>query len=131
VDWNSLNLLADWYPTDNSFRVTGGITFNNSKVKISGSGSVDGVAATDINSEVKVSDTIAPYLGVGYGTRPKDAKGWGFSLDLGVSFNNPKVSLTATGVSQANIDNQIKKVEDALKSFKTLPVFGIGVSYSF
>jgi hypothetical protein len=131
VDWNTVNLLGDWYPTESSFRVTGGVLFNNSKVTITGSGTVDTVNATNINTEVKVSDGITPYLGIGYGTRPKDATGWGFNFDVGLAFNNPKFSMTATGPTEAQINTQKAKVEDALKNLKTLPVFGIGISYSF
>ena len=54
VDWNTVNLLGDWYPTESSFRVTGGVLFNNSKVTITGSGTVDTVNATNINTEVVI-----------------------------------------------------------------------------
>lgn len=131
LEWNTVNLLGDWYPTDSSFRVTGGVLFNNSKVTITGDGTVDGVAATNINTVVKVSDGPTPYVGVGYGTRPKDAKGWGFNFDLGVAFNNPTVSLTATGPTAAKIAEQKANIEDAIKALKTMPVIGIGISYSF
>jgi hypothetical protein len=39
--------------------------------------------------------------------------------------------MTATGPTEAQINTQKAKVEDALKNLKTLPVFGIGISYSF
>ena len=130
--WTSVNLVGDWYPSDGSFRLTGGVILNSSKVTIAGTGQVNNKPAT-INSEIKFSDGVSPYLGIGYGTRPKDAAGFGFNFDLGVSFNNPTSTLSATGagVVQADIDAQKKKVDEAISNLKTLPVFGIGISYSF
>ncbi|MFY8043996.1 MAG: hypothetical protein ACOVOD_13825 [Rhodoferax sp.] len=130
LDWNSVNLVGDWYPSDGGFRVTGGVILNNSKVTISGTGQVNGTTST-VNSEIKLSDGVSPYLGIGYGTRPKDSKGFGFNFDLGVAFNNPTVSLTAQSASASDIAAQKKKVEDAISALKTFPVFGIGISYSF
>lgn len=132
INFNSVPLLADWYPGDGGFRVSGGAVFNNNKITMAGNGDVNGKPAT-VNAEIKMSDSLSPYLGIGYATRPKDAKGFGFNYDLGVMFQNPKVSMTATGagVSQADIDAQVAKVQDAMNNLKTMPVFGIGISYSF
>jgi hypothetical protein len=69
---------------------------------------------------------------VGYSTKPKDAKGFGFVFDLGLMFQNPKSTLTATGgATQADIDAQNAKVQEAIDKLKIFPVFGIGLSYSF
>lgn len=132
INFSSVPLLADWYPGDGGFRVSGGVVFNNNKITMAGNGNVNNKPAT-INAEIKMSDSISPYVGIGYATRPKDAKGFGFNYDLGVMFQNPKVSMTATGagVTQADIDAQVTKVQDAMNNLKTMPVFGIGFSYSF
>lgn len=132
INFSSVPLLADWYPGDGGFRVSGGVVFNNNKITMAGNGNVNNKPAT-INAEIKMSDSISPYVGIGYATRPKDAKGFGFNYDLGVMFQNPKVSMTATGagVTQADIDAQVTKVQDAMNNLKTMPVLGIGISYSF
>ena len=134
VDLNlsSLQVLADWYPSDGGFRVSGGAVFNNNKITVTGTGNVNSKPAT-VNGEIKMSDGMSPYIGIGYSTKPKDAKGFGFIMDLGVMFQNPKSTLTATGtgVVQSDIDAQNAKVQDAIDKLKTMPVFGIGVSYSF
>lgn len=132
INFSSVPLLADWYPGDGGFRVSGGVVFNNNKITMAGNGNVNNKPAT-INAEIKMSDSISPYVGIGYATRPKDAKGFGFNYDLGVMFQNPKVSMTATGagVTQADIDAQVAKVQDAMNNLKTMPVLGIGISYSF
>lgn len=132
LNLSSLQLLGDWYPTSTGFRLSGGLVFNDNKLSLTGVGQVNGKTAT-VNGEVKLSDGVAPYLGIGYSSKPKYAKGFGFVADLGVMFQNPKSTLTATGagVTQADVDAQNRKVQDALDPLKTMPVLGVGVSYSF
>jgi len=134
LNLNSVPVLADWYPSDGGFRVSGGAVFNNNKITIAGTGATVGAATNvTVNAEIKMSDSISPYIGIGYSTRPKDAKGLGFIFDLGAMIQSPKVTMTATGagVTQADIDAQIIKVQDAINNLKTMPVLGIGISYSF
>lgn len=133
-DWNSVQLVGDWYPGDGGFRLSGGAVFNNSKLTISGTGTVGtNTAPSSINAEIKMSDSMAPYAGIGYSTRPKDAKGFGFTYDLGFMFQNPKINLSATGggVTAAQIEEQRVKVQDAINNLKVMPVFNFGISYSF
>ena len=128
---DSLQLLGDWYPSDGGFRVSGGVVINNNKITVAGTGNVNNIPAT-VNAEVKLSDGLTPYVGIGFSTRPKDAKGFGFIADLGIMFQNPKSTLTATGaVTQGDIDTQNAKIQDAINKLKTMPVLAFGVSYSF
>ena len=48
-------------------------------------------------------------------------------------FQKPKVTMAATGVgvTQADIDAQTAKVQDAADKLKNMPVLGFGISYSF
>ena len=132
INWSSVQLVGDWYPGAGGFRMSGGVVFNSNKITLNGTGTVNNVPNQTVNAEVKMSDGVAPYVGVGYSTKPKDAKGFGFVFDLGVMFQNPKSTLTATGgASQADIDAQNKKVQDAIDKLKVFPVFGIGLSYAF
>ncbi len=132
LNLNSVQLVGDWYPMDGGFRMSGGIVFNNNKITVAGTGNVNNKPAS-VNAEIKMSDSVSPYVGLGYSTRPKDAKGLGFNMDLGVMFQNPKSTMTATGVgvTQADIDAQNAKVQDAIDKLKNMPVFGIGISYAF
>ena len=41
------------------------------------------------------------------------------------------VTATGTGVTQADIDAQLVKVQDAIDKLKIFPVIGLGISYSF
>jgi hypothetical protein len=132
IKLQSFLLLADWYPTASGLRLSGGGVVNSNKVTLAGTGQVAGKVAT-VKGELKMSDSLSPYLGVGYANRPKEAKGLGFNVDLGVMFQSPKTSLTATGsgITQADIDTQLQKMQAAADKLKWLPVLGFGVSYGF
>lgn len=132
IKLQSILLLADWYPTASGLRLSGGGVVNSNKVTLTGTGQVAGKVAT-VKGELKMSDSLSPYLGVGYSNRPKDANGLGFNFDLGVMFQSPKASLSATGtgITQADIDTQLKKMQVAADKLKRFPVFGLGVSYAF
>lgn len=128
---DSLQLLGDWYPSSGGMRVSGGLVFNNNKITIAGTGTVGSTPGATVNGEIKMSDGVAPYVGVGYSTRPKEAKGLGFIADFGLMFQNPKASLTAAGVPAADVEAQRVKMQDAIDKLKIMPVIAIGVSYSF
>jgi hypothetical protein len=132
IDWSSVQLTGDWYPSAGGFRMSGGLVLNNNKVTVVGSGNVNNKPAT-VNAEIKMSNGLTPYVGIGYSIRPKEAKGFGFTYDLGAMFQNPKSTLTASGVgiSQADIDAQNAIVQDAIDKLKVMPVFNIGITYSF
>lgn len=137
---NSIQLLGDWYPGSGGFRLTGGAVFNNNKLTVTGRGKVNGVDA-NVNGELKMSDGVSPYFGLGYSSRPKTAAGFGFNFDFGLMSQSPKASLTATtagtgtgsglSVPQSDIDAQTRKMQDAADKFKIFPAIGLGISYSF
>lgn len=132
INLSTFQVLGDWYPGDSGFRFTGGLVLNNNKITLSGTGATVGSATNQtINSEIKMSDGVSPYLGLGYSTKPKYAKGFGFTMDVGIMFQNPKATLTASGASQADINAQLVKVQDAIDKLKNMPVLGLGVTYSF
>ncbi len=133
LDMSSLQLLGDWYPGSSGLRLTGGLVLNNNRITAVGVGTVNGKVGATVNGEIKMSDSVAPYLGIGYASKPQTAKGWGLNFDLGVMFQSPKSSLSATGpgVTQADVDAQNAKVQVEADKLKTMPVIGIGLSYSF
>ena len=132
IDLSTFQMLADWYPGDSGFRLTGGAVINNNKITFTATGATVGTATNQTaNAEIKLSDSPSPYLGFGYSSRPKFAKGLGFVFDAGIMFQDPKVTLTASGASAADIAAQRAKVEDAVKDLKNMPVLAFGISYSF
>lgn len=132
IKMRSVQLIGDWYPAADSWRISGGLILNNNKISLTGKGLVNGIPA-NVSGEIKPSDVISPYLGIGYSTRPRSAKGFGFNFDFGVMRQQPSVSLSAIGVgiTQSDIDAQKRSMQNAADKFKVMPVLGLGVSYAF
>jgi hypothetical protein len=149
----TVGLLGDWYPFAGAFRTTLGLVANGNKMTLTAAPSSGTTytfngqpySATQVGSysgEVKFN-SIAPYLGIGWGNPVAKAKTWGFVSDIGVMFQgSPKVTSTVTcGAAivglQACTDLQrdVKageaKLENEWSSFKYWPVISIGVSYHF
>lgn len=134
VDWNSVMVVGDWYPMSDGFRVTGGVVANNNKVTLAGQGKIGAdTNLSTVNAEMKMSDGLTPYLGIGYGVKPKADKGLGFNMDLGIMFQNPKATLNVTSAtaSAADIAKEQREFQDAADKLKYFPVLSFGISYSF
>ncbi len=144
--------LVDWYPEKGrSFRVTGGITYNGNPIDVRGQPNAAGALGIGGNiynaGEVgsvngKVSfNKFQPYLGIGWGRKLKDEKGWSFSTDLGVLFQgSAKTSLNAGGcTASAAVCNQLASdvaressaLAHEMNKFKVYPVLRVGLRYKF
>lgn len=139
-------LFADWFPGGGSFRLVGGLTFNDARMQLDGQG--DGSGSITVGSTTYRFDNsqdrfrvdiemprTTPYLGIGWGHRGGTA-GWGFHADIGLSFGKPKVKIATSGpnlslVSQADIDRETQELRDAADKVPGLPQLSLGVSYRF
>ena len=137
VDLNlsNLALYADWYPFDSSgWRLTGGVQTGTNKLTLSakptGSVTIGGTTYTNVNFAAAIDlGSTAPYVGLGYSSRVNKGTGFTFFSDLGVRVGSAKVSLTSTGISQADLDAEKVKIEDKIKVLKYYPVVGFGLGY--
>ena len=150
LNLSSFQLLGDYYPFGGGFRVTGGLLSQGNKFAVTSK--ADGTGNYNINGnqipvaqvgtltgEYKYPNSIAPYLGIGFG-RPS-TEGFGFNADLGVMFTgSPKVTLNPSqepadpairAQVRAEIDSQARKTENDLKGFNLYPVLSVGLSYGF
>ena len=152
----NVSTLVDYHPFENSgFRITGGAVLNNGNniegtvkpsnntVTIGGETySVD--ALRSVKAKVPLSNSFAPYLGIGWGNAVKKDKGFGFNVNLGVMFRGKtSVELTpeygpdvnANPTIKTDIDASINKAKnDAQKDLDKVPVYpvlSVGVSYQF
>jgi hypothetical protein len=158
IDYNAslsptnVHLLGDYFPFGGGLRVTGGFVFQNNRFN----GSAKSNASNQINingtnynaSQIgtvetsgNFSNSVAPYLGIGFGT--PISEGFGFNVDLGVMFaGSPTVSLAANNISPAvpvAVQNQLRsdlaaqqqKTNADIRNFNIYPVLSIGVSYAF
>ena len=150
----SVSALADWYPFEGKFRVSGGLYNNNSKIEmtaIPGAGTNYTInnqsypansAVSSLQGRMTFSPT-SPYLGIGWGNPVAKGKGWGMVSDIGVIFQgSPKYSLTATcgpalnATQCTSLQNdvaaeQAKQQTDLNNSFKYWPVLSIGLTYQW
>jgi hypothetical protein len=152
VSPTNVHLLGDYFPFGGGLRVTGGFVFQNNR--FSGSAKSDTSNQININgtnydaSQIgtvetsgSFSNSVAPYLGIGFGT--PISEGFGFNIDAGVMFaGSPTVSLSANNVSSAvpvAVQNQLRsdlatqqqKTNADIKGFNIYPVLSIGFSYAF
>ncbi len=146
---NSYTALADWYVTDGSLRLTGGVLFNKNNLTglalASNSYDLNGTLYTSAEVGVLQADVdfkpTAPYLGIGWGNPLSDDRDWLLMIDLGVVFaSKPRLDVTSTGGTLSNnsiLQNNIVQVEQdfantkELKYLKYYPVISIGLNYRF
>lgn len=142
---NNVGLLGDWHPFDGGFRVTAGAFYNNNKFDLTGQSSggtfsfngVTYTAAQTGSVTANVSfNSVAPYLGIGWGDNSEKA-GLHFTSDLGVMYQGrPKATITATGAaSNPALASDVRAAQDKLQSdlnsFQWYPVVQVGLVYRF
>ncbi len=143
-------LLFDWFPFSNNFRLSAGAMYNGNKLTLDGKPSPGGTYT--INGTTYSSSSIdslngkvdfrkaAPYFGLGYG-RPV-GKGFSLAADLGVLFQGSarsNLSATCSATTSASTCAQIQsdvaaeqdKLDDDMHKYRFYPVVSIGLAYTF
>jgi hypothetical protein len=147
VDLLSFPIVLDWHLfRDSGFRISAGALINQNEADLEGSsqssytiGGIEYTAAELGTLRGKVDfDTVAPYLGIGWGNAVGKNKRWSFNCDLGVVFQGQaNIDLAANGPVasdpsfQADLDQEKQDLEDELDDYKYYPVVSLGVSYRF
>jgi hypothetical protein len=158
IDYNAnfnptnIHLLGDYFPFGGGLRLTGGLVLQNNGIsatgKPNGAGQVvinnNPYNATDLGTleaEGSFSNSVAPYLGIGFGT--PISPGLGFNIDAGVMFaGSPTVKLRANNISplvpiatqnqiRQDLAAQEQRTNNDIGGFSVFPVISIGVSYTF
>ncbi|MDO5691369.1 MAG: autotransporter outer membrane beta-barrel domain-containing protein [Pseudomonadota bacterium] len=137
---------GDWFPAGNQFRLTGGLAFNDNALKLRSRAAANSTTTingkdVDLTGHYLNVDAeypkVAPYIGIGWGHRKSDSKGWSFNADLGVMIGKYKLKniqqniVGTQGVEQADLDAEIAKVQKDLNKLRVFPVLSVGVSYRF
>lgn len=146
---SNLSLLLDWNVVG-GFRISAGLVPQKNKIEITGkptggSYTLNGVTysasdITDLSGKIESGNSVAPYLGIGYGIVA--GRGVNFYADLGLQYQgSPKVGLSAScGPSlnasacaglQGNVAAEQAKLADDIKNFKWYPVLSIGLTVGF
>jgi hypothetical protein len=154
----NVHLLGDFFPFGGGLRLTGGLVFQSNQFNATGtpnSSAIPGGVPTQINlggvnynvgdvgtvsSEGSFSNSVAPYLGIGFGT--PISPGLGFNFDAGVMFaGSANVKLRANIPSsvpaalqdqiRSSLAEQERKTNNDIGGFNIYPVISVGISYAF
>lgn len=156
LNLSNISTLIDYHPGRNSgFRLTGGLIFQDNSLKGTGRPTngtnikVGGETYTvnalqSVDAELTFANSVAPYLGLGWGNAVQRGRGFGFSFNLGVMFSgSPKIGVTPTFGPDAppgsdirneisnSIEQERRDLEDDLDWLNIYPVLSFGISYQF
>jgi len=155
LDLGNAAALLDWHPAGGGFRVSAGAMVDANRVEGDSEPSSAGTYTIG-NLQLPASlvgtlhgkidfATVAPYLGVGWGTAPRAGPGFGVAADLGVAFQGrPRVTLTpepppgsplnlpaAMALLAPELALEQAKVEQKIDGYRYFPVLSVGISYRF
>lgn len=127
-DLGGLAALADYYPMQNGWRISGGLFF--STTELSATGTVEGDEAT---LSAEFANALSPMITTGY--EWGFANGWSLTSEVGVIFTGGiDLEFTADDPGdQATIDAD-QDVQDAISDAEDVvafPYLSIGVSYKY
>lgn len=160
IDFSTTGLLLDYHPFSGSFRLTAGLFDNSNELSgtASGEGEYEIGDFTYLSSSsdpvqadlsVELGDTPAPYLGLGWGSSPKNDGGFMMSFDLGVLISgSPSVDFQVSGTAleqesgrvvdlstdpivQENVATETRNLENDISDFEAYPVISLGIGYRF
>ena len=145
------SLLIDYHPWRGNFRLTLGLTDNsltwsaknNGAVSIGGN-SISQNVVESVEAEVRFTEGISPYIGLGWSSGFDKVKGFSFNGDVGVFATSDFVVLfdancidaqtssPGSGCRKAKQDakDELKELQ-ADEKISLLPLVGLGVSYKF
>ena len=142
----NVGLLGDWHPFAGSFRLTGGLFYNDNQFNLAGQPSGGGTYTFNGNTytaaeagsvDANVSfNSLAPYIGFGWGDGGAGA-GLHFTSDFGVMYQgSPNATITATNpTNNAQLASDVAaaqaQLQSDLSSFQWYPVVQVGLDYRF
>ncbi len=143
-----LNLLsglitAEWFPfKGRSFHIVAGALLNGNNLDADaeiapglsytiGGATYTSTAIGRLTGEIDYN-TLAPYIGIGWGNPVHQDSNWTFFVDLGVAYQGAaEVSLEATGteasnpIFQSRLQQEEDDLEDDLADYKYYPVISL------
>lgn len=140
---NRVGGFIDWFPLDNGFRFTGGLTVNDTSASLTGKGGPNSTIngkPVDLTGETYTVNmkypTTTPFLGIGWGHQRRAQTGIGFFADVGVQFGRFKTDVQTSvvgkfGITQADVDAEASSVRDAASRYSILPSVTMGATYKF
>jgi hypothetical protein len=142
----SIGAMADWYPFDGGFRVSGGARWNGNDLRLSATPANDVTIGGTTYTPAEIgrltgtveANPIAPVLTLGYGGDL--SPGFAFLVEAGVMYQGAaKIKnlrargglLEGNAGLLADIEDEEERIEDEIDSYKLWPVFQLGLVYRF
>ena len=129
-----VGLMADYYPSAGSLRVSGGLFKSNLNAEGRATGNLEvganSYVGVDVTTSAKPKNALAPTVSIGFDGHV--GAGWGISTDVGVMYVGgfSATATDATGtVSQADLDAEMTSVNDELGDISVLPFVKFGATY--
>lgn len=146
--------LLDWYPLEGGFHLTAGVAGNGTKLDVTGEPSrgtytIDGRTYSSqqlgsLNGELKFGNSVAPYLGLGWGNPAGENGHVHFLFDVGAIYGGtPSVSLTAQcgpaapagaaicSQAQNDVASEEAKLRQKADFLRWYPVVSLGIGVRF
>ncbi len=158
-DLNLFNVstILDYHPSKRSgFRLSGGLIFSDNNAEGTTTPTLDNGTETitignqtfnvdelaSADADVDITNSVAPYLGIGWGNPVAEGKGLGFWFNAGVAFGgSPEITVTPNiteGVSdqirqeiEQAAEDEAEEIEDNIGFISVYPVVSLGLSYQF
>jgi hypothetical protein len=132
---NSIQVLVDWHPLGNQFRLSGGAVYNNNHISAIArpveSYTIRGKTFApekigSLTADFDHGSKINPYMGVGIGNAV--SKRVAVAFDLGVLYtNSPGVSMEGEGMISPTA-RQAGDLEEGFSGFSFYPLLSLGIS---
>lgn len=146
--------LLDWYVFRGGFHVTAGVAGNSTKLDVvgqpsQGSYTINGTTYSSsqvgsLTGELKLGNSVAPYVGFGWGNPAGEGGHVHFLLDVGAMYGGtPTVTLTAQcgpaapsgsapcQSAQSDVIAEEQKLRDKADILRWYPVVNLGVAVRF
>ncbi len=137
----AIALLADYYPYNNGWRISGGLLFNNTD--FSGTATASATDPIDVNGQsydsgsltasAKFAKEVSPMITTGYDYGFAD--NWMLSAEVGAIYTGGiDLDVTAGGAipqSEVNADADYRKARNDASDLTFYPYIGITVGYRF
>lgn len=138
----SIGAYLDWFPTDSSFRLSGGVNINRMRTTLNGNGSTVNINGSQVNLGPDVFNvefkfpTVTPYIGLGFGGRNNDGEGLHFYGDFGAMLGKYDAVATTSligsqGVKTSDVDTELNNLRKSLYKWDFIPTASIGLTYRF
>jgi hypothetical protein len=159
ADLNLFNVstLVDYHPIKSSgLRLSGGLIFGDNTVEGTATPTLEGGEETitigdetfnvnelvSVDADFDVTNSVSPYLGLGWGNPVSGNKGLGFWANLGVVFGgSPEVNITPNTAEDipSEVEQEIneavaretEELEEDIDFISVYPVVSLGISYQF